>query len=1014
MHDFRHSLQRVIHRPLKFRHWRGLLIWMLLIASLAGYWINLLENHQAKLQDRERQTQLRSYQLSKTLAVQTQTLFSGLDFVAQNLVAEYQGGHAEGFDRAVHTAASSYPQGSILQIAVADREGNIVYSNLQNPPRRPSTASIRDRAHFLIHAQLSDSPLYISQPLMGRVSQLWTIQVTRAIRSQGQFKGVMVISVAPSYLSGFFREILEQPDDVIMLLRSDGTYLARSRAEDVALGKFVTSDLEFLHQIDKIHGTYDQVAPIDGVARHYAWHRVSGLPLLVIIGLDRQAVWAPLRAEIHTSLVRNGVTSVLLLAAALVIGWLVLQRRRARDQASRSEDLLRKLVSLVPGGLFQLQLHPDGRLHLPYASPGLYQLHHISPKAENCDGEALFNTFHPDDAQRMRAELLQTTAELRPWQSRYQVHDGEGRTHWMLALAQPERREDGSVLWHGYVQDMTQEYQMQEALRTSEQQLRLTMEAVHDGLWQWNPGSNRVHWDARCWEMLGYPAQARELEHETMLEWIHPSDRELFQRHVAAHLEHGKYFHCEFRLRTATGSWLWVEARGNLVDSRTSEPALMLGTHTDISERVAHAQLRRALLDENAAAILLVTADRRIAQANQRAHSIFGTPGVPLAGQSLQVIHPDTASFEAFSAHYAELRAQGSARSEWLFQLGDGCTRWFDVHGTLLDPQDPQGQVIWTIIDADDRHRAEIALRTAQQRLTAIIECFPSAVMLQERLYGPIVAMNQALCDLLELNASSAHMPPDLEQRLRDLLPEEMLDEPQAPEHRHPPRVLRIEQQLSGGRTFEVQRIPLWQEGRFLGLFWMLHDITQRKQRESALERLATTDTLTTLPNRRSLMDRLQQELDAILLAHREPGILLMIDIDFFKKVNDTWGHGVGDQVLQHLASVLRQSLRAGDMAARLGGEEFTVLLCQTGLQDGLQLAERLRAAIAASPTLSDQGAIAITVSLGVSVLDASVASIDEALACADTALYAAKHQGRNRVCAWSEGMQSTPTKTTR
>ena len=155
-------------------------------------------------------------------------------------------------------------------------------------------------------------------------------------------------------------------------------------------------------------------------------------------------------------------------------------------------------------------------------------------------------------------------------------------------------------------------------------------------------------------------------------------------------------------------------------------------------------------------------------------------------------------------------------------------------------------------------------------------------------------------------------------------------------------------------------------------------------------------------------MNRLQQEYNAICLSHHKPGILLMIDIDFFKKVNDTWGHGIGDQVLQHLASVLRQSLRSDDMAARLGGEEFTVLLPQTELHDGLQLAERLRAAIARTPATTDQGAIPITVSLGVSVLDGSLSSIDEGLSRSDTALYAAKHQGRNRVCTCNEGEKST------
>lgn len=1010
MFNYRPSLQRTFLNPKNSFYWRSFLVFILLFACLALYWNGLLASQNQKKTDLYQQTMLRSAQLTKTLAVLSQTLFAGLDFVAQNLVAEYMGGNAEGFDRAVHTAISSYPAGSILQVAVADREGDIVYSNLQDPPRQPTSTSIRDRAHFRTHAEASsDSGLYVSQPVMGRVSKLWTIQISRAIRSQGRFEGVLVISVAPSYLSKFFREILRKPNDLVMLLRHDGAFMASSGEESAFLGKFVSEEHEFLLQNGAMHGEYDSTSSVDDVVRHNTWHRVNGFPLLVLIGLDKQALWEPLHEEIQTSLLRHGVGSVLLVLIVLIIGWLSLQRRKAQEQATRSEELLRKLVTQVPGGLFQLQVRADGNLRLPYVSPGMCKLHQMLGKAGGSDGQAWFAFIHPDDGQRVRTELLQASADLQPWQGRYRIVDEEGRLHWVQIVAQPERHgDDEGVLWHGYAQDVTLQHKMQEALRVSEQHLRLTMEAVHDGMWSWDLDTNLVHWDARCWEMLGYPAQAKELSRETMLGWMHPRDLEKFQHAVEAHLEHGETYHCEFRLRTATGDWLWVEARGDLADTAAGESLRMLGTHTDITKRVAQTQLVRALLDENACAILLVSPDRCITQANQRARSIFAAPGTSLVGQSTHIIHPDDTSFKSFEACYAELREQGRTHREWLFQLGDGTLRWHDVHGTLLDPQDPQGQVIWTIVDADDRHRAEIALRTAQQRLTAIIECFPSGVMLQERIFGSIVAMNQNLCNLLELPAPITRIPRGLEAKINQLLPADMLAEPAAPQHLHLSTVQRIELPLPSGRVFEVQRIPLWHEDRQLGLFWVVDDITQRKQRETLLEQQATTDTLTKLPNRRAFMNRIQQEYNAICLSNYKPGILLMIDIDFFKKVNDTWGHGIGDQVLQHLASVLRQNLRSGDMAARLGGEEFTVLLPQTDLHDGLQLAERVRAAIASAPATTDQGAITVTVSLGVSVLDASLSSIDEALNRSDTALYAAKHQGRNRVCTWSEGKEGT------
>jgi diguanylate cyclase (GGDEF)-like protein/PAS domain S-box-containing protein len=782
-------------------------------------------------------------------------------------------------------------------------------------------------------------------------------------------------------------------------------YMARSRDEDQVLGKSVPDSREFLENPAKTHGTYEVVAPVDGVARYYAWRRVGKLPLVLSIGLDKEAVLAPLRAEVRASLMRNSLVSAVLACAAFLVGWLSLQRLKAKAEATRHEELLHKLVTQVPGALFQLNMARDGARYFSYASPGLYALHRVERPSGRDDGAAILKTMEPGDARRLQAELRSAAGHLAAWSGHYRIYDSEGVEHWMRASARPERADDGGTLWHGYVQDVTQEHTMQEALRISEEHLRLTMAAVHDGVWQWDLTTDRVLWDARCWEMLGYPASAAELPRGTMLEWMHPSDQEGFGLRVAAHLERGEVYHSEFRLRTRSGGWLWVEARGNVTEREDGMPLRMLGTHTDVSERVAQAQMLRALLDESAAAIFLATRDRVVAQVNRRAQILFGRPGTSLVGQSLRTIHPDDASFEAFGACYSELVAHGFVRREWRFQLNDGSTRWHAIHGTLQDPQDPHGAVIWTIVDADDRHRAEAALRVAQRRLTAIIDRFPGGVMVQERLFGPIVTMNQAMCDLMGVDAPVTQLTKELEARVCALLPAEMLEQPEAPVPALHPRVLSVEQVLPDGRTYEVHRVPLWEGERSLGLFWMLRDITERKQRESVLERLAATDTLTTLPNRRTFMARVEQEWGAIGRHEQAPGVLIMLDIDFFKRVNDTWGHAVGDQVLKHLSALLRQRMRQGDLAGRLGGEEFAVLLSNTDLSGGMELAERMRAAIAQTPAQTEQGAVAFTISLGVCALDAGLASVDEGLARADAAMYHAKRHGRNRVTAWSPGL---------
>ncbi|WP_229425009.1 GGDEF domain-containing protein [Massilia sp. Se16.2.3] len=135
----------------------------------------------------------------------------------------------------------------------------------------------------------------------------------------------------------------------------------------------------------------------------------------------------------------------------------------------------------------------------------------------------------------------------------------------------------------------------------------------------------------------------------------------------------------------------------------------------------------------------------------------------------------------------------------------------------------------------------------------------------------------------------------------------------------------------------------------------------------------------------------------------------MVFDADHFKQINDRYGHPAGDRVLCDLAGALRETFRAVDTVARLGGEEFAVLLPSTGLAQALAIAERLRAAVATRLVLADGVEIAYTVSAGVAVLDAvpvgaaasDARSIDALLKRADQALYHAKSGGRNRVAAW-------------
>lgn len=173
------------------------------------------------------------------------------------------------------------------------------------------------------------------------------------------------------------------------------------------------------------------------------------------------------------------------------------------------------------------------------------------------------------------------------------------------------------------------------------------------------------------------------------------------------------------------------------------------------------------------------------------------------------------------------------------------------------------------------------------------------------------------------------------------------------------------------------------------------------------LAAMATTDPLTELPNHRALSERLEQEI-ARARRYGHPLSLLFFDADHFKRVNDTYGHGVGDVVLQELGRQVSSLLRGGDTLGRYGGEEFLVLLPETTLDEACEVAERVRKAIATHPlaTLLVKEGIPTTISLGVASFPAHGTSVSELVEQADQAMYWAKRLGRNQVRTAQEAVR--------
>lgn len=210
--------------------------------------------------------------------------------------------------------------------------------------------------------------------------------------------------------------------------------------------------------------------------------------------------------------------------------------------------------------------------------------------------------------------------------------------------------------------------------------------------------------------------------------------------------------------------------------------------------------------------------------------------------------------------------------------------------------------------------------------------------------------------------------------------------------------------EMKDGRTIERHSQALWGDSRrYLGRVWFFRDITERKRFENNLLDMSHRDPLTGVANRRFFHERAAEEIARARRFGRQLSFI-MVDIDHFKRINDRWGHAAGDKVLKNLCASAQAVLRQVDIFARVGGEEFAVLVPDTNLDGAFELAERLRRHVEGQAVAEGGDTMTYTISAGVATLAPGDALAEDVLQRADEALYAAKHAGRNRTLRKSAG----------
>lgn len=431
---------------------------------------------------------------------------------------------------------------------------------------------------------------------------------------------------------------------------------------------------------------------------------------------------------------------------------------------------------------------------------------------------------------------------------------------------------------------------------------------------------------------------------------------------------------------------------------------------TEQALRGSEARLRKLIHDNNSVILEIDPRTGAIRDANAAACRFYGWSREAFLDQRFQ----DICQSPADDVLEDLQGAVAGARDYLIYDqvLANGECRCVEVYCTPLNLA--EGPVLVSIVhDISERRRLEEEFQHQNLLLNTVLGNLDAHVFMKDRT-GRFLFVNQAVADFLGHPISAL-----VEKSQSDVLPPEAiahlqeLDEAVFTSGQSQGREERLVDQAGETRYFWTVKVLLRESGQPDRLIGLATDITELHHLREELERRATTDDLTGLANRGHFYRTAATNL-ARAQRYGEPLSLLILDIDHFKDVNDSYGHQAGDAVLRGVADHCRQAIRTSDFIGRMGGEEFAILLPETGQEAACHLAERLRQGLqeqrwtgnvsdlavaqGSDQTTGPARELAVTVSIGVATLTPAIPTLDVLYARADQALYAAKAGGRNRV----------------
>ncbi len=394
------------------------------------------------------------------------------------------------------------------------------------------------------------------------------------------------------------------------------------------------------------------------------------------------------------------------------------------------QNQLAGIAETVPGMICSFQLRPDGSTCMPFATRMIEKLYGLRPEDVINDAAPVFNAIHPDDRDHVTASIAESARSLTPWHDEYRVDHPERGEIWIEGRSMPQRLDDGSILWHGFVTDITDRKQSEQRVQQAYESLAEAQRLAHVGSWEFTLGPNEelidsIWWSDECYRVFGYEPGSVALTTSFIQGCILPADLDIALRKALAAVRNGSEFSNEYRIVWPDGSVRNVIEHAVIVrEQGTNRAVKIVGTIRDVTERMEYEnalrdseQRFRSYVENAPVGVLVADENAIITDANPASTLVLGHPVSDLIGKRIRTLLPEE-DWEEAAKNFQLFLATGRFEREMRVVRGDGEIIWVFLVAVALE----QHRFLGYCVEITQRKRAEAQLRASLREKEVLLQ----------------------------------------------------------------------------------------------------------------------------------------------------------------------------------------------------------------------------------------------------------------------------------------------------